>query len=288
MRIYGSVQVCFWENNDVQKLSDQAKLLAIYLLTGPHSNMLGCFRLPEGYITEDLRWNSKAVNKAFQQLNKIQFLTRDEISSWIVVHNFLKWNAIQNPKQGIGVEKIFNTVPDWSSIIKPLARNLIEHGKYLNKGFLDRLITLTGNEETVFSNCATNKDQKQDQDQDQELSMSGKPDIVPLKDFSFEKNKKQQALLQSQALEVLDFLNQKTGRAYRPADSNLKLIMARLKTGATVMDCRQIIAKKTREWKGNPMMSEYLRPETLFNASKFEQYIGELVEPVEDAINGHN
>ena len=72
--------------------------------------------------------------------------------------------------------------------------------------------------------------------------------------------------LKTQALEILQFLNEKTGRAYRPLDANLKLIIARLKTGASVMDCRQVIAKKTREWKGDSKMSEYLRRVTLFNA----------------------
>jgi uncharacterized phage protein (TIGR02220 family) len=72
-----------------------------------------------------------------------------------------------------------------------------------------------------------------------------------------------------------------SGRAYRPVETNLKLIMSRLKSGATVMNCRQVIAKKTREWKGDKKMSEYLRPATLFNSTKFEQYIGELVVPKE-------
>jgi uncharacterized phage protein (TIGR02220 family) len=65
----------------------------------------------------------------------------------------------------------------------------------------------------------------------------------------------------------------------------LKLITARLKTGASVADCRQVIAKKTREWQGNPKMDEYLRPATLFNATKFEQYVGELVLPKEGVVN---
>ena len=55
------------------------------------------------------------------------------------------------------------------------------------------------------------------------------------------------------------------------------MIKARLKSGVTSGQCFQVIAKKTREWKGNLKMDEYLRPATLFNATKFEQYVGELV-----------
>lgn len=115
--------------------------------------------------------------------------------------------------------------------------------------------------------------------------MSGKPDVHPLK--SFDEAKKQKAY-RLEAEEVLTFLNEKTGRAYRFNDTNLNFIIARLKTGATVMDCRQIIAKKNREWYKNPKMAEYIRPATLFNRDKFEQYIGELVLPKEvDAHEQH-
>ena len=74
MRSYGSVQVRFWEYANKHHLSDQASLLAIYLLTGPHSNMLGCIRLPDGYITEDLRWDIQTVKNAFKQLIDINAL----------------------------------------------------------------------------------------------------------------------------------------------------------------------------------------------------------------------
>lgn len=53
--------------------------------------------------------------------------------------------------------------------------------------------------------------------------------------------------LREEAREVLEFLNQKTNRNYRPVEANLKLIIARLSTGVTVTQCRQVIAKKTRD-----------------------------------------
>jgi len=74
---------------------------------------------------------------------------------------------------------------------------------------------------------------------------------------------------------VLAFLNEKTGRAYRPLTANLDFIAERLKEGATVADCRKVIAKKSREWTGTDM-AQYLRPATLFNRTKFAQYVGEL------------
>lgn len=79
------------------------------------------------------------------------------------------------------------------------------------------------------------------------------------------------------AKEVISFLNLKTGRNYRPVLVNLDIIASRLKEGATLQDCKSVIAKKTREWRGDEKMEPYLRPATLFNRTKFAQYVGELV-----------
>lgn len=88
------------------------------------------------------------------------------------------------------------------------------------------------------------------------------------------------------ALEVLNFLNAKTGRHYKPVKANLAFIVGRLKDGATETELRQVVAKKTREWKGDPVKNEYLRPATLFNATKFAQYQGELLQPeAPDAVS---
>lgn len=83
-----------------------------------------------------------------------------------------------------------------------------------------------------------------------------------------------------QAKTILIFLNDKAHKSFRPTDANLSLIVARLRSGATEEDCRSLIAKKVREWLPDPKMAMYLRPATLFNATKFEQYLGEM--------NGHH
>ena len=73
---------------------------------------------------------------------------------------------------------------------------------------------------------------------------------------------------------VLDALNQKTGKAFKYTDSNLRLIEARLKD-YTVEDCLKVIGIKCSQWKNDPQMNKYLRPETLFNATKFGGYLNE-------------
>ncbi len=86
---------------------------------------------------------------------------------------------------------------------------------------------------------------------------------------------KAQNPFREQAIEILTFLNSKAARSYRSCDANLGLIVARLKSGASIEDCRGVIARKVREWGRDPKMAKYLRPATLFGVTKFEQYLGE-------------
>lgn len=89
-------------------------------------------------------------------------------------------------------------------------------------------------------------------------------------------------------LEILAYLNQKAKRDYRAVDSNLRLIAARLGEGATVSECKGVIDAKVLAWAKDDKMQTYLRPETLFNATKFAQYVGELGAPLPAAANGES
>ena len=78
---------------------------------------------------------------------------------------------------------------------------------------------------------------------------------------------------------VLAWLNSKAGRAFRPVPTNLDMIRARLREGITTYQLQAVITRKVREWHSDAKMVHYLRPETLFNKTKCEQYIGELPGP---------
>lgn len=82
------------------------------------------------------------------------------------------------------------------------------------------------------------------------------------------------------AADILSHLNKRAGRSYQPVKANLSLIVARMKEGATADECRAVIDAKVAEWAGNPAMQTYLRPETLFGATKFAGYVGQLGQSV--------
>jgi uncharacterized phage protein (TIGR02220 family) len=84
------------------------------------------------------------------------------------------------------------------------------------------------------------------------------------------------AELRKTASQVIAFLNEKAGRNYDLNGANADHVIGRLKDGESVEDLRAVVAKKCRDWRGDEKMRMYLRPETLFNRTKFASYKGEL------------
>lgn len=143
MRDYGKVQTTFWTSADIQALSNDGRMLALYLLTSPHTNLLGCFHLPSGYVSEDLAWDVETVSKGFAELELKGFATRDSASKWVVIHAYLKWNPIENPNQGISAGRLFEQVPGKSAVKPLLVKALREYAKHFPVGILEDFETLT-------------------------------------------------------------------------------------------------------------------------------------------------
>ena len=76
--------------------------------------------------------------------------------------------------------------------------------------------------------------------------------------------------------EIVDYLNEKTKKHYQNKGATYDIIKARLNDGYTIKDCKYIIDVKASQWL-NTDMEKYLRPETLFNRTKFESYLNEQI-----------
>ncbi|MEF7407938.1 conserved phage C-terminal domain-containing protein [Pediococcus acidilactici] len=77
---------------------------------------------------------------------------------------------------------------------------------------------------------------------------------------------------------LIEYLNEKTGRSFHNTETNRKLIRARLNDGFTKKDFKLVIDYKAAEWKDNKDMQKYLRPNTLFAPSHFDDYLNEAKE----------
>lgn len=112
MRDYGKVYSTFWSSATTAKMSEDGKLLALYLMTCSHSTIAGVFRLPDGYVSEDLGWTLERVQKGFAELFDKGFANRCETTKWVWVCKHLEWNKPENPNQRKAAAKIAISVPD--------------------------------------------------------------------------------------------------------------------------------------------------------------------------------
>lgn len=118
----------------MRALSEDGRALAIYLLTCPHGTIAGVFRLPDGYVCDDIQWNAERVNGTLCELFDKGFATRCEDSKWVWVTKHLEWNPPENPNQIKAAAKMVLQVPDscgWKvDFIRKYGKSLgIEIGK---------------------------------------------------------------------------------------------------------------------------------------------------------------
>lgn len=115
---------------------------------------------------------------------------------------------------------------------------------------------------------------RQTSDNEQELKELKEPSITSGK--ASDKGALEGGQAPDPVTSIIAHLNKKTGQSFRSqTESTRTLIAARLKDGFTPEDCLRVIDIKAASWMGDPKMEKFLRPSTLFKASKFEGYAQE-------------
>src|SRR3954447_2562963 len=99
---FAQVRNRFWIDEKVRTWSDDAKLLALYVLTGPHTELEGIFRLPHAYMIDDLRWPSERLGAALAELQDAGFVKYDDDAQVIFVCHALRYHEPQGPKAVTG------------------------------------------------------------------------------------------------------------------------------------------------------------------------------------------
>jgi len=97
--MYTKIRESFWTDEKVCRIPDKGKLAYLYLLTSPHRNILGLYRLPVAYMACDLCWEPREANEAIKCLEEAGLIVYDEKSAFVLVRGFLKHNRPENPNQ---------------------------------------------------------------------------------------------------------------------------------------------------------------------------------------------
>lgn len=115
-----SIQTKFWYDTWIETLNMSEKLLYLYLLTNPLTNLLGIYEISLKRISDESGIAKDAVRKGlkrFEEDSRVYFIN----NNYIILPNFLK-NQSLNTNMQRGVEKLFSLLP------KSIKNNIIDKG----------------------------------------------------------------------------------------------------------------------------------------------------------------
>lgn len=92
MRDYGKVNANFWIGRTGRSLrgNQEAQIVALYLITSPHSNMIGVFHCPIAYIANETGLSTQGATKGLRCLIDVGFCTFDQEIDFVFVHEMAK------------------------------------------------------------------------------------------------------------------------------------------------------------------------------------------------------
>ena len=134
---YFRVSPKFWA--DTEGWTDDARLLALYVLTCEHRSTEGLFRLPTRYIAADLAWSKQRLEQPFADLLTEGFIEYDHERSLMLIVNAMKYQSPQNPNQVVHALRKLESVPvdsPLTSTFKLLAERFCQRlAEQLPEGF---------------------------------------------------------------------------------------------------------------------------------------------------------
>lgn len=170
-RDYGRVHTAFWNSPAIRSLGDRGKLLANYLLTGPHSNSIGAFLLPDAYIADDLGWDARAVSAALKELTVAGFCQRFEDGRHIVICKFLEWNPVENPNVGKAALRQLEQLP-----LDQALEHVIAGLETCSKRFPNGLETVLEQFRTTKPKPSTNPEHEHEHEPEHEMDLARSAD----------------------------------------------------------------------------------------------------------------
>ena len=130
MRRYGKVSTALFTDPKSAAWDDETFRVAVYLLAGPHTTLTGCFRLPLGYLSDDLAKPTAKLKLAIAKLELDDWLCYDAASKWVWIKKFI----IHNPFESLNVAKaalrVIGEVPQSVNFYSEFIEATTAYGKW--------------------------------------------------------------------------------------------------------------------------------------------------------------
>lgn len=186
MRDYATVSPQFWlgkTGRELRKQGAEAQLVAFYLMTSPHANMLGLYYLPVLYLSHETGLGLEGASKGLRSAIEAGFCSYDVATEMIWVHEMAAYQVGRALKPGdnrcAGVRNEYASLPE-----NPFLSSFYERYK--------ADFHLSDKRENPPESEGASKglgSQDQDQEQDQEKDSTGHGFATPPDDHDFDHEK---------------------------------------------------------------------------------------------------
>lgn len=99
MAIYRNIQMSFWTDSKIaEEFSTDEKLLYLYLLTNPHTNLCGCYELGIRQMAFETGFQTAQAKKLLVQLEEKKVISYSEETKEVLLINWSKYNWTKSEK----------------------------------------------------------------------------------------------------------------------------------------------------------------------------------------------
>lgn len=166
-----------WQKMKVEKWSDDARPLGVYLMTCEHATNEGLYRLPKLYIQSDLDWSERRVKQTVSELLRNGFCNYDETVDLVLIPFCLEVRSPQNLNQAKGALKALEDLPEtrllneWISLAERHSKQLRKLlPQWLPKRFPNGFETSPLSNSNSNSNSSSNSKEKKKEKESVELA----------------------------------------------------------------------------------------------------------------------
>lgn len=163
MARYRKIDPRIWNDAKFSSLSNDAKLLFIYLLTSPQTQMIGAVPMRAESVAAELGFDMKRYGIGYQELYKSGIAEYDDRGLYWV-KNFLKYNSPDNPKVVISWRDSLDFLPE-CPLLKKVIESAKSHCVSRGEGYIEAFKRGIGNSMTYGMQYGTPyKEQEHEQD----------------------------------------------------------------------------------------------------------------------------
>ncbi|MEK5265588.1 conserved phage C-terminal domain-containing protein [Bacillus sp. FSL R7-0166] len=275
MAKFRHVQTTFWQDPKVtEEMTPEDRYFFLYLITNPNTTQIGIYTITKKQIAFDIGYSIESVNSLMDRFeNHHKLILYNNNTREMAIKNWPKYNLNKGGKPILDcVTKELNEVKD-KSLVSAL------YPKIENASVRELFERHANDTLHDTSTTSGQKEKEKEKEKEKKDILSGNPTVDDPKTQKTEIPFKL----------IVDLLNQMSGKKFRTTTPKTqKDIRARWNEGFRFDDFKKVILSKCYEWRNNPDMSKYLRPETLFG-TKFEGYLNhsdEVIKRAEHQISG--